>query len=295
MTVQAARTKAPDLAAAPRGTPRGSFYLVNGIRTHVVIVGDGPDVLLLHGFPDTHDVWRNQIPALVAAGFRVIAPDLRGFGLTDIPSGGVRAYRIETLVADVVALLDVLGIQKVRLVGHDWGAAIGWMVAIRHPARIDRYVAISVGHITSYARGGLRQKLMGWYILLFQLRGFAEWIFSRNGFALLGRFAKLPQELANWRANLERSGRLTAAMSYYRANLDLIVPRDRGEVRVPVMGIWSSRDIALVERQMTNSAHFCVAGWRYERIDGVGHWLPLEAPERLNPLLLSYLQAAPCR
>ena len=264
-------------------------YAVNGIEMHVVVTGSGPDVLLLHGFPDSHELWRHQIPALVGAGFRVIAPDLRGFGLTEIPKGGVAAYRADQLVADVVSLLDVLGVTTVRLVAHDWGAVIGWLFAIKHPERIDRYVAISVGHPTSYARGGFKQKLMGWYILMFQLRGLAEWLFSFNDFALFKRLSGFPQELPNWRADLGRPGRLTAAMSYYRANAALILPFDRGNVSVPVTGIWSSEDVALAERQMVNSAQFCKAGWRYERIDGVGHWLPLEAPERLNPLLLEYL------
>jgi pimeloyl-ACP methyl ester carboxylesterase len=274
----------------PATMPTSRRYTVNGIEMHVVIAGSGPDVLLLHGFPDSHELWRHQIPALVAAGFRVIAPDLRGFGLTEIPKGGVAAYRVENLVADIVALLDVLGIEKVRLVAHDWGAAIGWLVAMKHPERIVRYVAISVGHPTAYARGGVRQKLMGWYILLFQLRGLAEWFFRFNDFALFKRLSGFPQEIPNWRADLVRPGRLTAAMSYYRANIALIIPFDRGNVAVPVMGIWSSEDVALVERQMINSAQFCKAGWRYERIEGVSHWLPLQAPDRLNPLLLDYLR-----
>ena len=146
-------------------TPVGPIYSVNGIDMYVAIAGSGPDVLLLHGFPDSHDLWRNQVPALVSAGFRVIVPDLRGYGQTQIPSGGVASYRIETLVADVAALLDALGVKKVRLVAHDWGAVIGWVFAIAHPERVDRYVALSVGHPTAYARGGLRQKLMGWYVL----------------------------------------------------------------------------------------------------------------------------------
>jgi pimeloyl-ACP methyl ester carboxylesterase len=273
----------------PATMPTGRRYAVNGIEMHAVIAGSGPDVLLLHGFPDSHQLWRHQIPALVAAGFRVIAPDLRGFGLTEIPKGGVATYRAENLVADIVALLDVLGVEKVRLVAHDWGAVIGWLTAIKHPERIDRYVAISVGHPTAYARGGVKQKLMGWYILMFQLRGLAEMLFGFHDFALFKRLSGFPQELPNWRAALVRPGRLTAAMSYYRANIAMVLPFDRGKVTVPVMGIWSSEDVALVERQMVNSAQFCKAGWRYRRIDGVGHWLPLEAPERLNPLLLDYL------
>jgi pimeloyl-ACP methyl ester carboxylesterase len=272
--------------------PTGSRYSVNGTEMYVVIAGSGLDVLLLHGFPDSHKLWRYQIPALVAGGFRVIAPDLRGYGFTDIPKGGVAAYRMDQLVADVVSLLDVLGVAKVRLVGHDWGAGIGWQAAIAHPDRIDRYVAISVGHPTSFKRGGFKQKLNSWYMLMFQLRGFAEWLISVNDFKLFGRLSGFPQEVPNWRADLGRPGRLTAALNYYRANIALILSSDSGNVTVavPVMGIWSARDTALTERQMVNSAQFCKVGWRYERIDGVGHWLPLEAPERLNPLLLDYLR-----
>jgi pimeloyl-ACP methyl ester carboxylesterase len=272
--------------------PTGSRYSVNGTEMYVVIAGSGPDVLLLHGFPDSHKLWRYQIPALVAGGFRVIAPDLRGYGFTDIPKGGVAAYRMDQLVADVVSLLDVLGVAKVRLVGHDWGAGIGWQAAIAHPDRIDRYVAISVGHPTSFKRGGFKQKLNSWYMLMFRLRGFAEWLISVNDFKLFGRLSGFPQEVPNWRADLGRPGRLTAALNYYRANIALILSSDSGNVTVavPVMGIWSARDTALTERQMVNSAQFCKAGWRYERIDGVGHWLPLEAPERLNTLLLDYLR-----
>ncbi len=272
--------------------PTGSRYSVNGTEMYVVIAGSGPDVLLLHGFPDSHKLWRYQIPALVAGGFRVIAPDLPGYGFTDIPKGGVAAYRMDQLVADVVSLLDVLGVAKVRLVGHDWGAGIGWQAAIAHPDRIDRYVAISVGHPTSFKRGGFKQKLNSWYMLMFQLRGFAEWLISVNDFKLFGRLSGFPQEVPNWRADLGRPGRLTAALNYYRANIALILSSDSGNVTVavPVMGIWSARDTALTERQMVNSAQFCKAGWRYERIDGVGHWLPLEAPERLNTLLLDYLR-----
>jgi pimeloyl-ACP methyl ester carboxylesterase len=273
----------------PAPARAGRMLVVNGISMYVEIAGSGPDVLLLHGYPDSHLLWRNQVPALVAAGFRVVVPDLRGYGATQIPPGGEASYRIETLVADVVALLDRLSIDKVQLVAHDWGAVIGWAFVIAHPERVERYVAISVGHPTAYARAGLMQKLKAWYILVIQLRGFAEWLFSRDGFALLGFFSGFPQELPIWRADLSRPGRFTAALSYYRANLRLILPFDYGDVKVPVMGIWSSRDVALVERQMTDSARFCKAGFRYERIDGVGHWIPLQAPDKLNPLLLDYL------
>lgn len=266
----------------------GKKYTVNGIEMHVVIEGSGPDVLLLHGFPDSHAIWRHQIPALVAAGYRVIAPDLRGFGLSEM-SQRVADYHISNLVKDVVGLLDILGVSKVRLVAHDWGAVIGWQVAIQHRERVDRYVALSVGHPTCYATGGFRQKLLGHYIAIFQLRGFAEWFYSAWDFWMWRRLTRDDGEMPHWRAAFRVPGRLTAGMNYYRANLALILPGHRGYVNVPVMGIYSTRDIALVENQMQRSGQFCKAGWRYERLDGVGHWMTAEAPEKVNPLLLDFL------
>lgn len=117
----------------------GKKYRVNGIEMNVVITGQGPDVLLVHGFPDSIAVWRHQIPVLVEAGYRVIAPDQRGFGESEAPRE-TKAYAIENYVADLVALLDTLGIAKVRLVGHDWAAAVCWQFCMKHPERVDRYV-----------------------------------------------------------------------------------------------------------------------------------------------------------
>jgi pimeloyl-ACP methyl ester carboxylesterase len=123
-------------------------------------------------------VWRKQIPVLVAAGYRVIALDTRGRGDSDI-APRVGDYRVDRLVADLVGLLDALGIGKVRVVGHDWGAMQGWMLAMRHPERVERLIALSVGHPYAYARGGLGQKVRGYYTLLLQLRGVIELLTSR--------------------------------------------------------------------------------------------------------------------
>jgi pimeloyl-ACP methyl ester carboxylesterase len=264
---------------------------VNGIEMNVIVAGEGPEVLLLHGFPDSHAIWRHQIPALVAAGYRVIAPDLRGCGLSEMPPR-VADYRLGHLVADVVALLDVLGVAKVRLVAHDWGAVIGWQVALKHADRVERYVAMAVGHPTCYATGGLLQKLKGYYIAVFQLRGFAEWLLRRWNWAPLQWLTRCAIEMPYWRAALSPAGRLTAGINYYRANLDLILPRQHGVVEVPVMGVFATADIALVEGQMTRSSTYCKRGWRYERLVGIGHWMTVEAPERINSLLLSYLGSA---
>jgi len=269
--------------------PQPQRLCVNGIELAVWIAGEGEPVLLLHGFPDTHLVWRRQFGALAAAGYRVIAPDLRGCGQSEAPAD-VAAYRIAELVADVGGILDALGIARVKLVAHDWGAVIGWHFCIRHPERVERYAALSVGHPSAYARGGLLQKLRGYYILLFQLRGFAEFLLRAGNWRLFRTFTSFPGEFPHWRAALERPGRLTAAIDYYRANMRLMFRAGWPAVRVPVMGVWSSGDVALVERQMRESGRFVAAPWRYERIEGANHWLQLDAAERLNPLLLDFLR-----
>lgn len=260
---------------------------INGIQMNVLIRGQGPDVLLLHGFPDTHEIWRYQIDALVEAGFRVIAPDLRGYGKTDMMPR-VQDYHIDHLVADVIALLDELKIDKVMMAGHDWGAVLGWFVALRHGNRVSKYAALSVGHPTAYATAGWKQKLLAYYTVMFQLRGAVEWLLSRNNFTMLLVFTKCAIEIENWRNSLREPGRLTAGLNWYRANLALVLPTDHGKATMPVMGVYSTQDVALVEEQMLNSEKFCTGGWRYEKLDGVGHWMSSEAPKKVNALLLDF-------
>lgn len=262
---------------------------VNGTDLSVVIEGKGQDVLLLHGFPDDHDVWREQIPVLVRAGYRVIAPDLRGCGSSSV-AAAQRDYAVANLVADVVGLLDALGIACVRLVAHDWGAVIGWQVCLLHPDRIDRYVALSVGHPQAYARAPLEQKRKGWYVLFFQLRGVAEVALRWHDWFLFRKLTRFDSEVSSWITKLNRPGRLTAALRYYRANVGIVVPRVWPHARVPVMGIWSDGDAFLAESQMLATKNFVDAPWRYERIAGANHWVQLTGTGRVNALLLDYLR-----
>jgi pimeloyl-ACP methyl ester carboxylesterase len=268
----------------------GQSVAVNGLRMYVAIAGEGPPVLLLHGFPDTHTVWRKQVGALVGAGFRVIAPDLRGYGKTDAP-GPVAAYAIEQLRGDVVALLDALGVDKVRLVGHDWGAVVGWQVCMHAPQRVERFVALSVGHPQAFARAGLGQRLRSFYMAVFQLRGVAERLLRAGDWFVLRRFTSDPTQPGYWRRELALPGRLTAALNYYRANLKLGLPRQYPPVTVPVLGIWSSGDVALTEAQMKDSARHVAGPFRYERIEGADHWLQLTAADRVNALLLEFFSS----
>jgi pimeloyl-ACP methyl ester carboxylesterase len=266
----------------------GTRLDVRGLRFNVLVEGEGPDVLLVHGFPDSNAVWRNQIPALVDAGFRVIAPDLRGFGESTAPRRR-NDYQIDEFVEDLIAILDALDVPTVRLVGHDWGAAVGWQTCIRHADRIDRYAALAVGHPSAYAHGGLVQKLKAYYVLFFQIPGLSEKMVSAADWWLWRRMLRYDAEMPTWRQDLSRPGRLTAAINIYRANLGLILPKEHPKVTVPVMGVWGEGDVALVERQMVASRKYVTAPWRYERVRGGTHWLQLEAPDKTNSLLVDFL------
>ena len=262
---------------------------VNGIDLNVLDAGDGPPVLLLHGFPDDHTLWRHQIPALVAAGYRVIAPDTRGCGRSQLLPR-VADYRFKHLVADQIALLDALGIDRVRLIGHDWGAVQGWQIALRHPERVERYMAMSVGHPYCYLRAGWRQKLKGWYVFAFQARAVARWLFSLGGWTLFGRLLRFPEEWPFVRERIARPGRFAAGQNYYVANLGALVTARAQPVSMPVTGVFSTGDIALVERQMTDSAPLAPSGWHYERLANVNHWMQLSAPQRVTTLMLDFLR-----
>ncbi len=261
----------------------------NGIELAVLDEGTGDPVLLLHGFPDDHHVWRKQVGDLVSAGYRVIAPDLRGCGQSDMPSR-TDAYKIPLLLADITGLLDALGIARVSLVAHDWGAVIGWQFCMAHPDRVTRYAALSVGHPVAYARGSLIQKIKGWYVLMFQLRGIAETLLRAGNWFAFRHTTGCAEELPYWIANLSRPGRLTAGIDYYRANFGTLFGRPANtRVPMPVLGVWSDRDRYLCRKQMTGSADFVDGGFRYVELPGVGHWITIDAAREVNALLLEFL------
>lgn len=268
---------------------------LNDLSFRVVDEGSGPPVVLLHGFPDSAHLWRHQIPALQAAGFRVIAPDQRGFGGSDKPQDK-NAYAIEQVLGDVVALLDQLGLDRVRLVSHDWGAAVGWSLAALYPERIEQHAALSVGHITSLWNAGLAQRRLAWYMLVFMREGLAEEIITRQNWQFFRDLWGHHPEVETWISDLSRPGALTSALNWYRANMDLDTWTENGwempRVKVPTMGVWSSGDLYLTETQMMGSAGFMDAPWRYERLEGASHWLMLDRPEAINELLLDFFGPA---
>ena len=264
----------------------------DGVTLAVQDEGEGPPVLLLHGFPDSHRLWRHQVKALTAAGRRTIAPDLRGFGESGKPPE-VRDYGVARSVRDMVALLDALELDRVQVVGHDWGAAVAWALAGLAPERVERLAILSVGHPNTFGDPPIEQRELSWYMLLFQFEGVAEALLERDDWKLLRQWLRGNGDVETYLADLARPGALTAALNWYRAGFapaaELRKRQPFPVVTVPTLGVWSSGDDYLLETGLASSGEHVDAEWRYERIDGASHWLQLDAPERLNGLLLDFL------
>jgi pimeloyl-ACP methyl ester carboxylesterase len=268
----------------------------DGVELAVEDVGEGPPVLLIHGFPDSSHLWRHQIRALTDAGYRAIAPDLRGFGDSDRPQG-VEAYGVGKSVADMIAVLDALEVERAHVVAHDWGAAVGWALAGYAGERVDRFAALSVGHPNALRRPSIEQRERSWYPLLFQFEGTAEELLRYDDWRLFREWTRSDGDAERAIADLSRPGALTAALNWYRASWHPDSElRDRTpfpSVAAATLGIWSSGDHYLLEEQLIASAEYVVGEWRYERIDGASHWMQVDQPEALNALLLDWFRAGP--
>jgi len=265
----------------------------DGVDLEVHDDGDpgGPAVLLVHGFPDSSHLWRHQITALNHAGLRTITPDMRGFGASGKPTD-VEDYRLTRAVADLVAILDALGIDRAKVVGHDWGAAVVWIFAALHPERVERLVAMSVGHPAAQRRT-IADREKAWYQLLFQFEGVAEELVRRDDWKLFREWLREDGDVTRYVEDLSRPGALTAGLSWYRANLHpkrQLEPRPQlPPVRAPTLGMWSTGDNYLNEQPMLDSADHVAATFRYERVEGASHWMQLDATDRVNALLLEFL------
>ena len=263
---------------------------VDGVGIEYEVTGEGRPALLLHGFPDSGRLWRHQVPALAEAGFQVVVPDLRGYGRSGKPEG-TEAYSLPLLAQDVMAILADLDIAQAHVVGHDWGAGLAWALASLAPDKVDHLVALSVGNPGTFLRTS-EQREKSWYMLLFQFPGIAERWLTKDNWANFRSWAGHP-DADHVIAELEATGSLTPGLNWYRANIPpeswVESPMQLPPVRVPTMGIWSTGDIALTEVQMTDSAQSMAGPWRYERLDGPGHWMQLDAPDRVNALLLDFL------
>jgi pimeloyl-ACP methyl ester carboxylesterase len=277
--------------------------VVNGVRLHYVEAGEGPLVVLLHGFPDFWYTWRRQIPALVDAGFRVIAPDLRGYNVSDKPRD-VASYRMSALAGDVVGLITRCGEKRATLVGHDWGGAIAWHSALRHPQMVECLAVLNAPHPAAFVRKLKRspsQLRKAWYMFFFQVPWLPEKLLSARRYAaatrVLTRDAQRrgtlsDEDLVCYRRALAQPGALTAMVNYYRAAFH---PRSfdkrrlASQIEAPTLLIWGERDPYL-DVSLTEGLDSWVEDLRVERIPNAGHWVHSEAPERVNQLIIDFLR-----
>ena len=273
----------------------------NGIRLHCVVAGSGPLVVLLHGFPEFWYSWRHQIPALVAAGFRVAAPDLRGYNESDKPEG-VEAYRMSELVADVAGLIRALGEERAVIVGHDWGGALAYAFAMLHPEMTTRLAVLNCPHPDIFGRavtlGDMEQMKKSWYMFFFQLPLLPEALLAANNFKLLKQFAYANsrrgtfsrRDLARYFEAFGKPGALTGAINWYRA----MFRRPQGgraypKIAAPTLVIWGTADHFLGARLLRGMTRHFAGPFKLVRLPGVSHWVQQEAPRRVNELLLRFI------
>ena len=277
------------------------FVRTNGINLHAVVAGpaDGVPVVLLHGFPEFWYGWRHQIPTLVDAGYRVIAPDQRGYNRSDKP-GEISAYTVDNPVRDAVGLLEALGHDAAHFIGHDWGAGVVWQLLLRYPEYVDRAVTINAPHPEVYRNYFTRkpsQIMKSWYIFFFQfpmlpevLWSAADWRGLRWFIDTSNRDATFTEEdLSRYRTSWERPGAFTGMINWYRAMVRKSVePPPKNEVDRPTMLLWGTEDPYLHSRMASQSIERCLHG-RLELLRDGTHWVQHEASERINRLILEFL------
>jgi len=278
-----------------------TYLSANGIKLHVVQAGpkSGVPVVLLHGFPEFWYGWRNQIPALAQAGCRVIVPDQRGYNLSDKPKG-VKNYRIDELVKDILGLIDALDYQKVNLIGHDWGAVVAWTLAILHPERLHRLGIMNVPHpavMRRFLTRDLEQIRRSWYIFFFQLPWLPERFMSANGWrgavsALRGSgkiHTFTNEDIARYKEAWSQPGTMTSMINWYRAVIRHMpkLPKEP-RVRVPTLMMWGLKDFALSRRMARPSMDYVDDG-NLILFPEATHWVQHDEAEAVNHYLLDFL------
>lgn len=254
---------------------------------------DGPAVLLLHGFPQSAHSWRRVVPALVDQGLRVVAPDQRGYSRGARPTAP-DAYRLPALTQDALGLLDALGIEQAHVVGHDWGAAVAWQLAARHPARVRTLTAVSVPHPRAFVealRTDADQRQRSLYMRDFAQPGYDRQLLAGDGALLRQVFegAGPDVDVEQVVSRAQEPGALAAWLRWY-ADQRLEDVQDTPPVEVPTMHVWSDGDAALGRAGALGTAAWVTGAYRLEVLPGISHWIPEQAADELSRLLLTHLR-----
>jgi pimeloyl-ACP methyl ester carboxylesterase len=277
------------------------FFDLSGLRMHALCCGDpsAPAVVFLHGFPELSESWREILPQAAQAGFFAVAPDLRGYGQTDKPNEG---YDVRTLGEDIVALVHALGKKRAHVVGHDWGGAIAYSMAAHHPETVDRLCVVNCPHPTVFHKRIYhpRQAKRSWYILFFQIPGLAERLLSRDNGSLAARMirtaskdkSRLTRErLTPYARNFSDIHAARCALAYYRTTFKRLSDYARvPQIQAPFRLVWCEEDVALHPMLTEGYEPYFTQPVDVKRIPGVGHFGPIEAPDKVGPLILEHLQ-----
>jgi len=278
-----------------------SFIETNGIKMHVVQAGpkSGTPVVLLHGFPEFWYGWRKQIPALMNAGCRVIVPDQRGYNLSDKPQG-VESYGVSTLVDDVLGLIKALDYEKVNLVGHDWGGAVAWALAMSHPERLHKLAILNVPHpavMQRFLQRDFEQMRRSWYGGFFQIPWLPEKVLSANGFREMVRGMRnsakknifTAEDFEKYKEAWSQPGALTSMLNWYRAGFrhPPEMPEDQ-RVKVRTLMMWGMKDFALTHRMARPSMDYCDEG-NLILFPESTHWVQHDSAAEVNHYLVDFL------
>jgi len=278
------------------------YAKVGDVTLHYVEAGQGPLIVLLHGFPEFWFGWRLQIPRLAAAGFRVVAPDMRGYNLSSKPDG-FAAYSADRLAADVRGLIHELGAESALLVGHDWGGTVAWATAANYPEVVDRLVILNAAHPRRLQQGlrNPRQLRRVWYFFYFQLPKLPERRARRRGWRFFRRFLRdarpaYPQpDLDRYVEAWSQPGAAAAMINYYRAAVRQAPKGDDAQLRpisAPTLVIWGQRDrylranLAEPDREDVPNLDQVV------RLPDASHWVHHDEAQRVTQLLIDFFADA---
>jgi len=290
-------------AAAILGTDVHEGYAdVGDQRLHYVEAGDGPLIVLLHGFPEFWYGWRLQIQPLAAAGFRVVAPDTRGYNRSSRPDG-VAAYDIGKLADDIHGLIHERGARSAHLVGHDWGGSIAWAVAMNHPEVVDRLAILNAAHPRKLSQGlhhpGQLRK--SWYFFFFDLPDVPEAVVHANDWHFFRHFlhdarpAYTSSEMDQYIDAWSQPGAATAMINYYRSSVRTSPKAAEAQIRpisAPTMVIWGQKD-RFLGPELAEPEHDDVPNLeRVERLEGASHWVHHDEHERVTQLLTEFFARA---
>lgn len=279
-------------------TMKFEYIPTNGIHLHTALAGpvDGEPVFLLHGFPDAWFGWEAQIEALADAGFRVMAPDQRGYNLSDKPQG-VANYKMNLLAMDILGLADALGVQRFHLAGHDFGALVAWNLAMHHPERLKRLVIANVPHpqvMGSYLRSHPRQMLKSWYALFFQIPGIPEQLVRAMNWQFL--ISAMPDnftdgERARYRQAWSQPNAMTSMIHWYRANMRGMGKTALPQIQVPTLILWGKQDPHISYEMASLSVDRCEEG-RLITFEDATHWVLYDEPEATSKYLREHFSEA---